>query len=921
MRSGDSASPFDVSASPRLFWQGRDSASPFQRSSENQAPYDPDASFTTMKRPSLENLKSVSRVKNTMFRDRQHQYDPTQIYVPQRPLATGRSPQKHDQNSTVSHEPDDQILNQPVPRPASPSKDQASPAKSSLSKASRFGAKGAAFDPGSEIWSDIDGSRHAKSVTFDAAPPQINEYEMTTPDPSSIASGSHDGSYDSEGDEENVSSDNDSSIDRDDSFDASLEDIEKTPVVLPEDWRYISPSNANDDLVKEDDDPFTELERRSPEARPSTAQKQPAQDARVGDSNGERRPLPPLPSITRPLSSPGISSPGKLAAAFELGSGDQRHLPGPPGPASYSKSEITKPGHASMPLEDRLRLMMIQDKSHDNGVASEVERDAGDMNSISEYESDEEPAQANPVGQAESAPQDSFFSPPRISRDSILRDIRKGDDSWDESYECSSQVDSSPHNYMHHDPDVPVPSVENEDDDEDTNSVIVKEEEVDEDLYATPQHYEQPSSKDSSFKDLDQHEQDENGRYVPDSTEFQQHNAKSDESQSTPVPEEQEAQGHNQGDSGEAQLGADEMTSGPKMNAMREALHRPVTPTGDGEQTSEPSTPESVIRHSIDEEEAPEEPIPDPVATVRAQGAGLRTRPSFTPADMESMAATRRKVSGQPPLPLPSPDKEASAESEKSTHDDQPAESSEGPQQLAPPIQFEKDNLQRQSSLVKLDVPFSIQEESLGFGLDKEFDRVMESQKVAFELSLSRSPFFPTFPVAHAQDPLAVSNPGNPKDFSLCSGISADQATPKQRGYLMRQNTKVIVASSGGDEDSAPSQEDAPAPTRGTRSAGSSPRKASQQTWTTVPWNGKMRRSSMRMSGSVPKKKPVPGPVPPLPGQSSNVQDTTATIEENEPALNEALEDGEERGRLFVKVVGMKYLDLPMPRGETWTDW
>jgi hypothetical protein len=31
-----------------------------------------------------------------------------------------------------------------------------------------------------------------------------------------------------------------SSIERDDSFDASLEDIEKTPVVLPEDWRFMS---------------------------------------------------------------------------------------------------------------------------------------------------------------------------------------------------------------------------------------------------------------------------------------------------------------------------------------------------------------------------------------------------------------------------------------------------------------------------------------------------------------------------------------------------------------------------------------------------------------------------------------------------------------------------------------------------------
>jgi hypothetical protein len=70
------------------------------------------------------------------------------------------------------------------------------------------------------------------------------------------------------------------------------------------------------------------------------------------------------------------------------------------------------------------------------------------------------------------------------------------------------------------------------------------------------------------------------------------------------------------------------------------------------------------------------------------------------------------------------------------------------------------------------------------------------------------------------------------------------------------------------------------------------------------------------MSGGIPKKKPVAGPVPPLPGQSSNVQESIAPIEENEPTLDGALDDGEERGRLFVKVIGMKYLDLPLPKGE-----
>lgn len=132
----------------------------------------------------------------------------------------------------------------------------------------------------------------------------------------------------------------------------------------------------------------------------------------------------------------------------------------------------------------------------------------------------------------------------------------------------------------------------------------------------------------------------------------------------------------------------------------------------------------------------------------------------------------------------------------------------------------------------------------------------------------------------------------------------------------MRHNTKVVIASNRSDEEGASTSGESSTDPRTVRSPAPSPRKASQQTWTTVPWNGQPRRPSMRMSGGIPKKKPVAGPVPPLPGQSSNVQESIAPIEENEPTLDGALDDGEERGRLFVKVVGMKYLDLPLPKGE-----
>lgn len=127
----------------------------------------------------------------------------------------------------------------------------------------------------------------------------------------------------------------------------------------------------------------------------------------------------------------------------------------------------------------------------------------------------------------------------------------------------------------------------------------------------------------------------------------------------------------------------------------------------------------------------------------------------------------------------------------------------------------------------------------------------------------------------------------------------------------MRQNTKVIVASSHNEEETATTPGEAATEARLSRVPGNSNRKPSQQTWTTVPWNSQRRRSSIRTPSGL-KKKPVPGAVPPLPGQSSNVDAAAA----DEPGLNEALDEGEERGRLFVKVVGLKYLDLPMPRGR-----
>jgi hypothetical protein len=910
MRNSNDA--YDVKSSPRLFWQGRESASPFPKSQENQAPYDPEMSYSTSKRPSLENLKRQSRVRNSnMLRDYNQEYDPASVYVPQRPLVTNRSPQKESHSMQASQKMNKQETGPAGPRPPSPSKEQAPPAKSSLSRASRFGVKDMGFDPESEIWSDAD-NRHAKSVTFDAAPPQVNEYEMTTPDPSSIASGSREGSYESEEDEfPDISFDRDSSTNRDDSFDASLEDLEKTPVVLPEDWRYMSPSSANDDLVKEDEDPFTEDdESHNPDPQPSR-QELSDKNSRVEplDSNGERRPLPPLPGRTSFSSL--AASPSKLAAAFELGSGGQRVLPLPPGPASYSKSDITDFGHSSMSLEDRLRLMMIQENGQENPVPERQELEThskGDNEDQAKMEAHaDQPEQHDSHASDETLGDASdIFSAPHISRDSILRDLRRSESFLDDSFDDDSQIPSSPNSYMNYDPDVPIPSLESDDamlddsddDDDDTKSVVIKQEEHDNDLYDIPDYYGPIPSKDSSFKSLKgKLASDDESHYsspqVEDDSTEKASSQTSDDGQATPVPADRDEKSLSEQEPNDTQQ---ETESAPKMAAIQEALQRPITPEG-RDQISEPSTPDSVIRHPIDDdasdgEISADENVPDPIATVKAPGTTLKTRPSLTPADLESMAATRRRISGQHPPPMPSLTKQHSNESEKSAPD------------TTTPSQPPKEVSQRQSSLVKLDIPFSIQEESLGFGLDKEFDRVIENQKVALELSISQL-YSRTGRDTHAQ--------GSHDNHTVAF---ANDQIPKQRGYLMRHNTKVIIASSSrNDDEPATASGGAPTDSRGTKPAAPTPRKASQQTWTTVPWNGQPRRASIRQASGI-RKKPVPGPMPPLPGQQSNVQETPATIEESEPALNGALDEGEERGRLFVKVVGMKYLDLPLPRGE-----
>ncbi|KAH0413926.1 DUF1709-domain-containing protein, partial [Aureobasidium melanogenum] len=316
----------------------------------------------------------------------------------------------------------------------------------------------------------------------------------------------------------------------------------------------------------------------------------------------------------------------------------------------------------------------------------------------------------------------------------------------------------------------------------------------------------------------------------------------------------------------------------------------------------------SVIHGSmIDMSPPPEETpiIPERKATIKTQGK-LKARPSGTPADLEAMRAQRRHVSHEVP---PIPDQylsETSAQADEQVssdedEDEEESHSSESPSELEMTSQepqqdemdgehdtekslhsdtnlekdvqlandetsdvlSEQDEQRRQSRNMKLDLDFPLEsfDNDMGLGMDAEFDRVIEAQK---------------------------------------------------KGYLMRQNTKVIVASNRNfsDESQRPLSPNGQVNPSTTGKSKRTPRKSSagEKYLTTEPWNGKTRRKSSRRSSG--RKSNIGGPAPPLPGHESSlgkVDEYLTTDETN---------DGEERGRLFVKVVGVKELDLPLPRND-----
>ncbi|KAL2357963.1 GTP binding protein-like protein Bud4 [Cryomyces antarcticus] len=1053
------SSPFDISPfsnSLRSFWQGRDPASPSRLGSEN--PSDRESSPSPGQRSSIENLKKASRVKNSnMFaREHQYEYDPKTTPVVERPLA-GRPFSAQLQNNTFTRFDSVRKENSPLkgpdfkghrrteshnkipvfsplkspakePLPASPVKDLYSPNKSSLTSNSRFGAAGQVSDNENSMWSEdekeIDDEhrsptprflhRHAKSVTFDTAPPEINEYEMQTPDPSSIASGSREGSFESTEDlNEDESFDRGSSANDDDSFDASLEDTDKTPVVLPEDWQRMSPDAANMALVDQLDDVFDSTEANVlPNTAPSTPNMERPMFSRADSttSDGEPRPLPPLPASQAASARKSRRDSTGLTAAAERASSAQRSLPSPPRPASVSKLDILRMRESSVSLDDRLRLMSDQatDKEENESPqqSEKAERRASFMlkHLSSKTESSIE-THEDPVEDDELTALGEYVAPPRISRESILRKVRSNhfdDVEYDYSSPAGSEHSSperSTIDYGSLDPDVPIPSREASSDfDVQLARVTIKQEDDDRsevDVYSIPDLY-RDKVQDRSCSRMDDHERessvvhhkivggnqdgddDDASRYSsaePFAEAHQQELSKDltdNEGPPTPRPQdyaiprpafadlEKKEQNRMSLPDFDDILGSDNFNLGlrsymspsppesaetmsslmavPKLEPATQLFSGPITPDeplepprSPGSDNDEPGTPNSVIRHSV----AGESPgIPEPVATIKT-GGKLKTRPSLTPVDAQAMASARRQASGEHPPPVPSKERHirpsyegngyGSMDGDEESAYESATESAGSGETKADSLvdSDSKREMRRVSMKMKLDIPVSDFSEGLGFGLDEEFDRLMEAQKVAYPPP-AHACFPPTpQPISALPSSPSFESPYGAEYVGLTQFSPQRRETnyyiPTQKGYLMRQNTKVVVASNRkfSEENEpplmSPAAETPAMPAKGTRSAGNSPRKSSNERFmTTEPWNGKARRRSVRLS-SGNKQRVNMGPAPPLPGQESALG---TVVEDSSMQPLDDFEDGAERGRLFVKVVGVKDLDLPLPRNE-----
>lgn len=796
-------------------------------------------------------------------RETKHNYDPSSSPVIERPLSNRgwggnfqnnvftRFDSLRKENSPIKSPTDADPSPSRIPgpssapsakntsAPSSPRRETPSPTKSSLTSNSRFAGS---FESDQSHWpEDLDDERvatpraqprHAKSVTFDTAPPELNEYEQQTPEPSSVASGSREGSYDSDDYEDN-SFERASSVDED-SFDASLEDTDKTPVVLPEDWRHMSPDVARNHLANDYDDVFDHddepTERHASvsnnEQRPSSSRSE------SYNSDAEARPLPPLPGVPS-FRRERVDS-GGLAAAAERASSIQRTLPSPPRPASVSKDEILRMREANMSMEDRMNLLKLQTSLSDMKKPQDVEEPVDEHVQPTQ----DDAAAASEHSDIEDDDLAGFDFAPSISRESILRNVKSQKyDQFDADLQEESMVSFADRDYRdlaNLDPDVPIPSRETSTQFEPEIGAAIKEENENSylDLSAVPSFREeseearaddydrQSSVVHHADYDEDSQAEDDESRYsspmsvlVNDQPEEPEHMSLQDEQESpmedeafaTPLGNPQSTEESSSMGLPLSFLGNDDFdfglkdyitptppsSSGTQEQSNKSVLEPPIilqpSFTIEPQYGREGSTESdetigresfgSVIHGSmIDMSPPPEDApiIPERKATIKTQGK-LKARPSGTPADLEAMRAQRRHVSYEVPAIPDQYRSETSAQADEQApsdedEDEDDSHSSEslseqettGQESQQDPVDGEHDNepsLQidtsldrdvehgddettgmlseqdgnrRQSRNMKLDLDFPVDsfDDDMGLGMDAEFDRVIEAQKV-----------------------------------------------------------------------------------------------------------------------------------------------------------------------------------------------
>lgn len=796
-------------SSPRLFWQVREHPSPSRFNTENV--YVNSHNFNSPRRSSIEKLQRASPVKNSSIfaREQKLKYDPTSIpqivrpfnkslqgnaysgsglggYRTNQPVKPLDLPQNNRRGNIgeMKNKPK-QIPEQNISKKSnipgsntfkSSIKDKVSPTKSSLSvtrsksnSISDLGSISASFIAASKKTSPGKSlHRSAKSVTFDAAPPQINEYEMATPDLSSIGTGSRENSFDSEDEEFNNFHYNET-LENDNSFDASLEDIEKTPIVGPDDWQNERTSDHVDRFMSgEIEDPYDVAANDSNHEEESSAKMGWSTSKKcLWMSNAEQRPLPPIPGALNVNKCADSSS----SINADRDSYDSRHS-SPISPSVY-KGDINGFSGSKMTLEERLNLMMTRDDDIPS-VRSDNQRERRMRRAGTKERNSQTPERkvSNQINELKadlddlSSPE-TYKLPHRISRESILRKINgESPQSSDPDYIFSSpSLNSGLDHPIFPDPDTPIQSTE-KDDDEDTaeeedEGLCIKqevEEESDLILYDLPElSHDLHDKQDDEDEKSSLASQNSESRYSDDTetqplgseTETDEHynnrsetlnntspelyseiSASKCPSEPTPSPETPrfdvnkfrlslQTSPNIDTDSDSKVCSTSENQSFPacpERNPERLSCTTPENQVNscesDGTNEEElPGTPESVIHHQIWTPSPEGSPtIPDEIATIKSAAGShrLKTRPSISSGDLQILNEGTQDVDipAVPPIPESCRNHAVGDKTDKFQ---------------------EMNNISNFKRSLTLDI-----DNNLTFDLENDFDRVVQAQKVVY---------------------------------------------------------------------------------------------------------------------------------------------------------------------------------------------